>query len=165
VTSSDGQTYARALYETLAGSVLEQLRSALPKVQQINTDADPAELRKQVNAALPKQALPEVKNFLALLVEQNALDQLPAIIDTLEQYAQGEPMVLEGEVTSAVELDEAQQKRIQNELAKQYKKELDLTFTVDESLIGGLVIRIGDQVLDNSLRARLGTVQRSMLAG
>jgi F-type H+-transporting ATPase subunit delta len=41
--------------------------------------------------------------------------------------------------------------------------ELDVKFSVDESLIGGLVIRVGDQVLDNSLRSRLGAIQRNML--
>jgi F-type H+-transporting ATPase subunit delta len=66
-------------------------------------------------------------------------------------------------VTSAVELNDEQRERIGNELNQRYQAELDMHFDVDESLIGGLIIRVGDQVLDNSLRTRLGMLQRSML--
>jgi F-type H+-transporting ATPase subunit delta len=49
------------------------------------------------------------------------------------------------------------------DLRGEYGQGLVVHFTVDESLIGGLIVRVGDQVLDNSLRTRLSAVQRSML--
>jgi len=62
-------------------------------------------------------------------------------------------------------LGESQREHIARELQKNYDIQPDhLHFRVDESLIGGLIIRIGDKVFDNSLRTRLGTIQRSMLA-
>ncbi len=71
---------------------------------------------------------------------------------------------LSGEITSAVPLNQQQKERIASELRQRYGSRLDLHFTEDETLIGGLIIRIGDQVLDTSLRTRLGAIQRSMMA-
>ena len=48
---------------------------------------------------------------------------------------------------------------------ERYGDRLELRFQVDPTLIGGLIIRVGDQVLDNSLRTRLSSIQRNMLAG
>jgi F-type H+-transporting ATPase subunit delta len=63
-----------------------------------------------------------------------------------------------------VPLDDGQRAKIASELRERYGDGLELRFSVDPSLIGGLIIRIGDQVLDNSLRARLSAIQRNMLA-
>ena len=63
-----------------------------------------------------------------------------------------------------MELNEAQRQRITDDLNKRYGQSIKLDFTVDSSLIGGLIIRVGDQVLDNSLRTRLSLVQRNMMA-
>ena len=72
---------------------------------------------------------------------------------------------LTGEVISAIELSESQQAKIVGELRGRYGERLELRFATDPSLIGGLIIRVGDQVLDNSLRTRLSAIQRNMLAG
>ena len=61
-------------------------------------------------------------------------------------------------------LTEAQQATITGDLRSRYGADLKVSFGVDQSLIGGLIIRVGDQVLDNSLRTRLSAVQRNMLA-
>jgi F-type H+-transporting ATPase subunit delta len=71
--------------------------------------------------------------------------------------------VLDATVTSAVELADAEQAAIAADLRGKYGDSLVVHFDVDETLIGGLIVRVGDQVLDNSLRARLSAVQRSML--
>lgn len=161
MTSSDVQAFARALHETLVGTVLEQLRAAVPNLSDVESSA--ADVEEKINGALPDNALPEVRNFLLVLAREGALGQLPAIINTFENYGQRGPQALQAHVTSAVELSDEQRERIGNELNQRYQAELDMHFDVDESLIGGLIIRVGDQVLDNSLRTRLGMLQRSML--
>lgn len=163
MATSDVQAYTQALYESLMGKALAQLRAAAPEVAQISPKAK--DIQKQIQAALPPDALPEVKNFLLLLARDGALDQLPAIVDTLENYSKGGPALpLSAEVTSAVPLNDEQQKHIADELRRHaQQQDLDVTFSVDETLIGGLIIRVGDQVLDNSLRSRLGAIQRNMI--
>jgi F-type H+-transporting ATPase subunit delta len=71
--------------------------------------------------------------------------------------------VLEATITSAVALSDAEQATTIADLRGKYGQGLEVQFAVDESLIGGLIVRVGDQVLDNSLRTRLSAVQRSML--
>ena len=80
-----------------------------------------------------------------------------------ERYTQVDgPARLDAQVTSAVELNDEQRKRIAADLRSRYGEQVQVAFNVDDSLIGGLVVRIGDQVLDNSLRTRLSAVQRNM---
>lgn len=161
MSSTEARTFARALYETLLGNTLTQLRAASTK---LNGAAEAGTVADRIATALPAESLPEVRNFLAVLASENALDQLPAIISAFEQYTHDSLQeVLTGDVTSAQALSAVQQGRIGGELRERYGKQLELEFKVDPSLIGGLIIRVGDQVLDNSLRSRLSVVQRSML--
>jgi len=162
VSTSEAQAAARALYDSLIGGALQALRTAAAKLEGASGDGSNIEAR--INAALPTDAPREVRNFLLALAGESALDQLPAIVKAFERYSQGEARRLEGEVISAVQLDDDQRAKIASELRERYGDGLDLRFSVDPSLIGGLIIRIGDQVLDNSLRTRLSTIQRNMLA-
>ena len=98
------------------------------------------------------------------MAREGVLDRLPSVVQAFEQFGQSNARSMSGEVVSAVELSEAQRATILNDLRSRYGQQLDLRFGVDSSLIGGLIIRVGDQVLDNSLRARLSAIQRNMLA-
>jgi F-type H+-transporting ATPase subunit delta len=162
VSTSEAQVAARALYDSLIGGALQALRTAATKLEGVSGDVPDAAAR--VDAALPAETPREARNFILALAREGALDRLPAIIRAFEGYAQGEARRLDGEVVSAVALDEAQRAKISTELRERYGEGLELRFSVDPSLIGGLIIRIGDQVLDNSLRTRLSAIQRNMLA-
>jgi len=164
VTTSDAQTFARALYEALISTVLKQLRTAAPKL--VGIPDDEPDLAQRIRSALPDGAAPEIRNFLMTLAQEDKLDQLPAIIEAFADYSgsAADRDVLEAEVISAVPLSTAQQQHITDALHRRYNSPLHIDFMVDESLIGGLIIRVGDQVLDNSLRVRLSAIQRDMLA-
>lgn len=158
--TSEAQVFARALYESLVSSALDALRAAMARLN--GAGATPTE--QQVLAALPASTPAEVKNLVQLLAREGKLSQLAPIAGAFERLAQGQQTVLTGEVTSAVPLDDAQRQRIVSDLRTKYGSTLELSFSVDPSLIGGLIIRVGDQVLDNSLRTRLSSIQRNMLA-
>lgn len=162
-TSADAQTFARALYEVLISTVLKQLRAVAPKLEDISGEEE--DVQKRIRAAVPTGTSTEVRNFLMTLAQEGALDQLPEVIRTFERYvSEAGSSMLDAEVTSAVPLSAAQQEHITAQLRTRYDQPLAITFHVDETLIGGLIIRVGDQVLDNSLRVRLNTIQRNMLA-
>ena len=162
MSTSEANVFARALYDSLVGGALQALRAAAAKLEGA-AGAGP-DLEARITAALPADAPREARNFLLALARENALDRLPAIVQAFERYSQGETRALSSDVTSAVELSDAQQAKIVSDLRQRYGEQIDVRFGVDPSLIGGLVIRVGDQVLDNSLRARLSAVQRNMLA-
>jgi F-type H+-transporting ATPase subunit delta len=160
VSTSEAQVAARALYDSLVGGALQALHAAAGKLE----GASGPDLEARISAALPAEAPREVRNFLLGLAREGALDRLPAIIRAFERYSQGEARRLDGEVISAVPLDDGQRAKIAGELRERYGDNLELRFSVDPSLIGGLIIRVGDRVLDNSLRTRLSAIQRNMLA-
>jgi F-type H+-transporting ATPase subunit delta len=161
VSTSEAQVFARALYDSLVGGTLQALRDAAAKLDGVSGTG--SDIESRISAALPADAPREARNFLQALAREGALDRLPAIVQAFEQYSQGERAIT-SEVTSAVALSEEQQAKIADDLRQRYGNQLDVRFGVDPSLIGGLVIRVGDRVLDNSLRARLSAIQRNMLA-
>ncbi|MBC8077218.1 MAG: ATP synthase F1 subunit delta [Chloroflexales bacterium] len=160
MSSPEARTFARALYETLLGNTIAQLRGASEKLASNADGAAP----ERIAAALPQNAPPELRNFLAVLAREGALEQLPAIVMALEEYApRADRRPISGEITSAQPLSPEQRQRITADLTQRYGQQLELVFKEDTSLIGGLIIRVGDQVLDTSLRTRLSAVQRSMM--
>jgi len=104
----------------------------------------------------------EVRNFIELLAENGRLIALPAIAelyDALRAEAEGS---VEASVVSATPLDEAQQTKIAEALKKRFGCDVSLTYAVDESLIGGVVIRAGDLVIDGSVRSKLGKMATAL---
>ncbi len=162
MSTSEAKIYARALYDSLVGGTLQALHAAAAKLE--GASGNGPDLEGRIAEVLPRDAPREARNFLLTLAREGALDRLPEIIQAFEGYSQGETRVLNSEVTSAVPLSEQQQAHIISELRERYGDRLEVRFGVDPSLIGGLIIRVGDQVLDNSLRARISAVQRNMLA-
>jgi F-type H+-transporting ATPase subunit delta len=163
VTTSDARDAARALYDALMSGVLQSLKTAAPRLQNVSLDGPEAQSR--IAAALPADTPPLVGRFLVGLANAGKLDQISSVVRELEKLAQaGGAATLDAEVTSAVELSDAQRERIISDLRNRYGEGLQVAFRTDASLIGGLIIRVGDQVLDNSLRTRLGAIQRNMTA-
>lgn len=157
MTTSDAQMIARALQEALNGAALKSLRVAAEAVRGGASSAD------SVNAVLGADAPREVRNVVATLAAAGRLNSIEAVVKAFESATSRGNQVLEATVTSAVALSDAEQATTIADLRGKYGQGLEVQFAVDESLIGGLIVRVGDQVLDNSLRTRLSAVQRSML--
>lgn len=103
-------------------------------------------------------------SLVAALKAEGREDMLADVLNELAQLARsGGP--ISAEVTSAVELSAAQRSEIERELRGRYGASLDVAFNIDETLLGGLLIRVGDKVLDTTIRQRLNAVQRNMMAG
>lgn len=94
-------------------------------------------------------------NFVRILVHYRRLALVPeiaALYEELRSEVEGRSRV---EVVSAFELDPRHEKAIAESMAKRLKHKVDLSVRIDKSLIGGVVIRVGDLVIDASLRGRL----------
>ena len=114
----------------------------------------------RVEPAAVAQALAE--SLQAILRDQGAEDQFEEVVASFFELVRGTGP-RDAEVTSALPLDQAQQNTILQQLRGKYGPALDVKFTVDESVLGGLVVRVGDRVLDTSVRSRLTEVQQRML--
>ena len=158
MSSTEARTYARALYETLIANAVEQLRQAASRL------GSGVPSPERIAAAFPDGTAPELRNFLAVLARDGAVSRIDEITSALEAYiTRSGPQTLDAEVTSAVALAPEQQARISADLRQRYGDQLAIAFNTDPALIGGLIIRVGDQVLDNSIRTRLSAVQRTMM--
>jgi F-type H+-transporting ATPase subunit delta len=107
-------------------------------------------------------AEPELVNFLELLAEKHRMPAIFRIRRELDQLWARENRQLEVELTSAVELDPEIAERVGDEIAKQTDRNVDLRTNVDPDVLGGLVLRVGNMVLDTSIRTRLERLRREI---
>jgi F-type H+-transporting ATPase subunit delta len=101
-------------------------------------------------------------NFLKLLIEKH---RMPVIFRTRAEFDrlwEEENKLLPVEVTSAVELPESTVKQIGDRIAEQTDRKVDLSSTVDPDILGGIIVRVGNSVLDASIRNRLENFRKQV---
>jgi len=101
-------------------------------------------------------------NFLELLAEKHRMPAIFRIRDKFEELYAEETKRLEVNVTSAIPLDDKVVKQVGDEIEKQTGREVELSSTVDENVLGGLVLRVGNVVLDASLQNKLEKMRREI---
>ena len=135
------------------------LRNALenPLVAHDAKKAVLTELSDQVGAT------PTTRNALLLLVDRRRTAALPDIARFLRELADARKGVLRAEVTTAAPLSDGYYARLQVQLEKMTGKKVVVDRKTDGALIAGVVTRIGDRILDGSLRTRLQSLKDSLL--
>lgn len=96
-----------------------------------------------------------VKNFFILLSENRRLPLLPEIAALFEAYRAEQERTINVELSSPFEMTGEQQQKLAQALSKKLEREVSLATSLDKSLIGGVVIRAGDMVIDASVRGKL----------
>jgi F-type H+-transporting ATPase subunit delta len=102
------------------------------------------------------------RNFLALLIENHRMPAMFRIRRELDRMWQEVNQLLPVQVTSAVELDDAVTKQIGDEIGKQTGRKVELTTNVDPDVLGGIVLRVGNSILDASIRTRLERLRKQV---
>ncbi|MDQ3103191.1 MAG: ATP synthase F1 subunit delta [Actinomycetota bacterium] len=106
----------------------------------------------------------ELVNFLELLAEKHRMPALFRIRRRFDELAAIENDQLDVTVTSAIELDPAVVESIGAEIEKKTGKTINLTTEVDDSIIGGLVLQVGNRVFDSSVRNRLEKLRKEVIS-
>ena len=101
-------------------------------------------------------------NFLRLLLEKHRMPVLFRVRAEFDQLWEEENKLLPVIVTSAVELPESTVKQIGDRIAEQTDRKVDLQSKVDPDILGGIVVRVGNSVLDASIRARLEKLRKQV---
>ncbi len=104
----------------------------------------------------------EARNLVRLLAENRRLVLLPEIAAVYEVLRAEAESTVEAEMVSAYPLEDAQRARIAEALKTRLGRNVTLSATVDESLIGGAIIRAGDLVIDGSVRGKLGRLASAL---
>jgi F-type H+-transporting ATPase subunit delta len=104
----------------------------------------------------------ELINFIELLVEKGRMPEIFRIRREFEELWKHENRRIDVTVTSAVELDPAIVGKIGEEIQRQTGQEVDLASRVDPEILGGVVLQVGNMVLDASIRSRLEKLRKSV---
>jgi F-type H+-transporting ATPase subunit delta len=113
---------------------------------------------------IPEQQDEALQRFLTVLADQGRLMALSSIADQFEHLRAEHEQRVEVNVTSAYELDSQQETKLANALKKRLNREISITTQVDKSLIGGVILRAGDTVIDGSVRGRLNRLSDALTA-
>jgi F-type H+-transporting ATPase subunit delta len=101
-------------------------------------------------------------NFLEALIERHRMPAIFRIRDRYEKMWDEEEQVLPVKVTSAVELEEGTVESIADQIREQTGHKVEISSEVDPDIIGGLVLRVGNSILDASIRNRLNELRRQV---
>ena len=168
--------YAQAVFDiTRESGDLDRLASEIGDLDDALKDsadlrdliASPLYSRDQqgqaIGAVAQKMGLgPTLSNTLQLLAQNRRLFVLPHLVARLRDMIADARGEVTADVTSAVALTEEQQQKLAATLAEKSGKKVKLNTRVDESLIGGMIVKLGSQMIDSSVRSRLASLQNVM---
>ena len=171
------QVYARSLFEVareqgkldVLREQLAQLADALRENRELGVFFfSPYFSTKEKQAALEKLldgADPVLLNFLSLLIENH---RMPVIFHIRRQYERlwdEENKTLPVEITSAIELDSATTESLGKTIGERAGRKVQLASRVDPDILGGIILRVGNSILDASIRNRLEQLRRQVAQG
>ena len=168
------QVWARALFEVakehdLLDEVRDQLRAFAAAVNE-NRDLAvfffspyfSSEEKKEGLKRAVIDAQPALVNFLEALIERHRMPAIFRITARYDELWEDERDLLPVEVTSAIELDESTVGSIGDRIGEQTKRTVELSSKVDPDILGGIVLRVGNVILDASIRNRLEQLRKQV---
>jgi F-type H+-transporting ATPase subunit delta len=105
---------------------------------------------------------PIFQNFLKLLIEKHRMPAVFRVRRTFDELWREENKLLPVEITSAVELDDSTVKQIGDRIGEQTDQTIDLSARVEPDILGGIVVRVGNSIIDASIRARLEQLRKQV---
>jgi len=176
ISSGIAARYASAVFELAKDA--SDLKTLESNVQDLDTVlADSSDIRDLINspvvsredqanaiAAVAKKMklMPIVSNTLALMASKRRLFVLPALVAQLRALIAEEKGEITAEVISAKAMTKTQTDKLAKAIKARIGKDVKIDATVDEELIGGLVIKVGSQMIDTSIRSKLNSLSNVM---
>ena len=176
ISSGIAERYATAIFELSmeakkmpkleAGveSLAETLEGSKDFLSMITSPMYSREDQKNAMMAISEKLglLVPLHRALGLMADKRRLFVLPQLISQLRAMIADHKGEVTAEVTSAKALTKAQEEKLAGTLKKSVGKDVKIKATVDESLIGGLVVKVGSKMIDTSIRSRLNSLQNAM---
>jgi len=175
-TSSVADRYARSLHELAAeAGKVDAVEAALGDFETLISES--AELKRLIespvfsadeqaaamDAILAKANMePLASNFMHVVARNRRLFALPAMIRAFRDIAARERGEVTAEVTSAAELNATQEKQLKATLKEVAGKDVKLSVTVDPSILGGLIVKLGSRQIDTSLKTKLSSLKLAL---
>ena len=172
--STLARPYAKAAFEYARDNdVLSKWSEQLATASAVGADGDMSALlnKPSLTSAEQTQAIgdvcgeamsAEVGNFISILATNKRLALLPEISALFEQYKSNLEKSVEVEVVSAFDLADATRDKLADVLGKKLERQVNVRTSTDSSLLGGVLIRAGDLVIDGSVRGKLNKLAEAM---
>jgi F-type H+-transporting ATPase subunit delta len=168
--------YAQALYELAAeqqeldaveeqlGFVEETLGSAPELASLLYHPQVPVEAKKDtVVKVFGPQTNAHVRNFLMLLIDKRRETALPAIVKEYKALADAARNIAAAEITTAMPLSDSQRQALSAKLSAVTGKRVTLQTKVDQRIVGGVIVKIGDKLIDGSVVRQLAMLEATLL--
>lgn len=174
MASAAAKRYARAVFELARdGGDVEAWRGRLASVSEVfaipemhallANRALPAEQRARLLTEVAGDALDgEAQNLARLLLENGRVAEAAGVLEEFDRLADAAEGRVRATAVTAVELDEAERRRLERDLAERFAGKVRLETQVDPEILGGLVLRVGDHLVDASVRTRLQQLRRRL---
>jgi F-type H+-transporting ATPase subunit delta len=176
ISSGIAERYATAVFElvkeenAIAGleANLDDLSAAIEESEDLRALlTSPVLTREEQGTAISAIAakmglIPAMTNVLGLMASKRRLFVVPAMVSRLRDMIAAEKGEVTAEVTSATALTDAQEAKLAETLKAKIGKDVKVNATVDETLIGGLVVKVGSKMIDTSIRSKLNSLQNAM---
>jgi F-type H+-transporting ATPase subunit delta len=162
--------YARAVYDAALASWVRDLMALRNNLRRESADKAalddmgiPFEMRRAlIEKLLPPDSSGDLRNFAYTLVSDGRVALLDDIIVELRRLAEHGLNVLVAEVTTAVAPSDAERSSIEQRLVGRYGDGIDIAWHTDAAIIGGVIIRVGDEVTDDSVATRLESMRMAL---
>lgn len=166
--------YAKALADVLSDEKLEKILSEVKvldsvidekAVRYFKSPVVPLEKKKGlIEQVLQKiEASEELKRVLVLMAEKDRLGIIKDFVSEFEKFVNLRLGVVKAEIVSAVEIDEETLSKIREKIENLFGKKAEITTKLDPSIIGGFIIKVGDKVLDASVRTQLENLKKAIV--
>ena len=174
--SRASRRYAEALFNCVREAAFEQYASDLELAVELTSSKEaehfldnpslPAERRQKViDDVLGDRVAEPVRRLVDLLVQRGTIDDLPDVARAYRRLLNRQQGVVDAVARTALPLTEDEIRALQQKVHDLTGREVHLTVEVDESLIGGLTVRVGDTLYDASVRGRLERLRERLMAG
>ena len=158
--------YAEALFRVAKDGDLSAWSDLVSEMGQIgahpdvkalvnNPNLSDSQIIETILSLIKSNVTGEAKNLIDMLVENNRVTLLPEIAEQFQELKNAFEGSADAMIVSAYEMSDAQVKELLSSLEKKFGRKLNPTISVDASLIGGVRVEVGDEVLDTSVRAKL----------
>ena len=162
--------YAEALFRVAQSGDLQAWSDLVSEMAQVaavpeltalasNPRVTDAQVAETFMSVLKTPLSGEAKNFINALIENGRLSMLPEIGAQFQALKNAQQGSADAEIVSAFAMTDTQVAELVASLQKKFGRKLNPTVTVDQTLIGGVRVVVGDEVLDTSVRAKLQQMQ------
>jgi F-type H+-transporting ATPase subunit delta len=172
LSGSSARRYAEAIYQIgTAEKTVDEFGASLSRLQQalsgevlraLRNPGIPLHARRAALDAATAAEPKAIRSLLDLLLERERIALFPQIaaayVDLVERLAG----IVKGTITTAKEISASEREELVRRLERSSGKKIRATFAVDESLIGGAKVQVGDRLIDSSLKAQLDELRREL---